>query len=94
MRNACKNYTKIAVLAELIACLLTASSVSVEAQAVPTEPDSPETEYVRVYVNGEEYTGRAVLYEDTTYVDINTFAKVLVRADMAWNEESGSASVW
>jgi N-acetylmuramoyl-L-alanine amidase len=94
MRNACKNYTKIAVLAELIACLLTASSVSVEAQAIPTSPDSPETEYVRVYVNGEEYAGRAVLYEDTTYVDMNTFANVLCCADMAWNEENGTASVW
>ena len=94
MRNACKNYTKIAVLAELIACLLTASSVCIEAQEIPTAPDSPNTEYVRVYVNGEEYEGRAVLYEDTTYVDMNTFAGQLTPSAMAWSEESGTASVW
>ena len=94
MRNACKNYVKIAVLAELIACLLTASSVSIAAQEVPTNPDSPATEYVQMYIDGEEYRGRSVLYEDTTYVNLAEFAEQMRPSRMAWNRETSAASVW
>ena len=93
LQNICKKYVKIAVLAEIVACLLTASSVSVVAQELPTNPDSPATEYVRTYVNGEEYTGRAVLYEDTTYVNLAEFAQRLTSARMTWDENTATASV-
>lgn len=93
VRNTCKKYVKIAVLAEIVACLLTASSVSVVAQEIPTNPDSPATEYVRTYVDGEEYTGRAVLYEDTTYVNLAEFAQRMIPAHMTWDENTASALV-
>ena len=94
MRNACKNYVKIAVLAEMVACLLTASSVSIAAQEVPTNPDSPATEYVQMYIDGEEYRGRSVLYEDTTYVNLAEFAEQMRPSRMAWSRETAAASVW
>ena len=93
VRNACKKYVKIAVLAEIVACLLTASSVSVVAQEIPTNPDSPATEYVQTYVDGREYTGRAVLYEDTTYVDLAQFAERISPVRMTWEEASGVATL-
>ena len=83
VRNTCKKYVKIAVLAEIVACLLTASSVSVVAQEIPTNPDSPATEYVQTYVDGRAYTGRAVLYEDTTYVDMAQFAEGMARGEVS-----------
>ena len=93
VRNACKKYVKIAVLAEIVACLLTASSVSVVAQEIPTNPDSPATEYVQTYVDGREYTGRAVLYEDTTYVDLAQFAESISPVRMTWDGASGTATL-
>ena len=93
VRNACKKYVKIAVLAEIVACLLTASSVSVVAQEIPTNPDSPATEYVQTYLDGKEYTGRAVLYEDTTYVDLAQFAEGISPVRMTWEEASGTATL-
>ena len=93
VRNACKKYVKIAVLAEIVACLLTASSVRVVAQEIPTNPDSPATEYVQTYVDGQEYTGRAVLYEDTTYVDLAEFAARMDSVRMTWDEAAGTATV-
>lgn len=93
LQNVCKKYVKIAVLAEIVACLLTASSVSVVAQEIPTNPDSPATEYVRTYVDGQEYTGRAVLYEDTTYVDLIQFAERMAPVRMTWDENTAAASV-
>ena len=93
VRNACKKYVKIAVLAEIVACLLTASSVSVVAQEIPTNPDSPATEYVQTYLDGKEYTGRAVLYEDTTYVDLARFAEGILPVRMTWEEASGVATL-
>lgn len=93
VRNACKKYVKIAVLAEIVACLLTASSVRVVAQEIPTNPDSPATEYVQTYVDGQNYTGRAVLYEDTTYVDLAQFADRISPVRMMWEEASGRATL-
>lgn len=93
VRNACKKYVKIAVLAEIVACLLTASSVSVVAQEIPTNPDSPATEYVQTYLDGKEYTGRAVLYEDTTYVDLAQFTEEILPVRMTWEEASGTATL-
>ena len=93
VRNACKKYVKIAVLAEIVACLLTASSVRVVAQEIPTNPDSPATEYVQTYVDGQNYTGRAVLYEDTTYVDLAQFADRMSPVRMMWEEASGRATL-
>ena len=93
VRSICKKYVKIAVLAEIVACLLTASSVSVVAQEIPTNPDSPATEYVKTYVDGEEYTGRAVLYEDTTYVDLAEFSRRIVPSQMTWDENACAASL-
>ncbi len=93
VRNACKKYVKMAVLAEIVACLLTASSVRVVAQEIPTNPDSPATEYVQTYVDGQNYTGRAVLYEDTTYVDLAQFADRMSPVRMMWEEASGRATL-
>ena len=93
VRNVCKKYVKIAVLAEIVACLLTASSVNVVAQEIPTNPDSPATEYVRTYVDGEVYTGRAVLYEDTTYVNLAEFAPQIAPTHMMWEENTATASL-
>ena len=93
VRNVCKKYVKIAVLAEIVACLLTASSVNVVAQEIPTNPDSPATEYVRTYVDGEVYTGRAVLYEDTTYVNLAEFAPRIAPTHMMWEENTATASL-
>lgn len=94
LRNTCKKYVKIAVLAEIVACLLTASSVSIVAQEIPTNPDSPATEYVQTYVDGVPYTGRAVLYEDTTYVDLAVFAAGQMPIHMTWEESTATASLW
>ena len=93
VRNTCKKYVKIAVLAEIVACLLTASSVSVVAQEIQTNPDSPATEYVQTYVDGSAYTGRGVLYEDTTYVDMARFAEEMPPVRVTWEETSGAATL-
>ena len=93
VRNTCKKYVKIAVLAEIVACLLTASSVSVVAQEIPPNPDSPATEYVQTYVDGRAYTGRAVLYEDTPYVALARFAEEIHPVRMTWEETSGAATL-
>ena len=92
MRNACKNYVKIAVLAEIVACLLTASSVNIAAQEAPMNPDSPATEYVQTYIDGTGYSGRAVLYEDTTYVDLEEFSAHYRTGRMIWDGESATAT--
>lgn len=68
--SQCRSCLKLTALLEAVLCLLTASAVAVTAGEAPTNPDSPQTEYVRMYVNEVPYEGRAVLYEDTTYVDL------------------------
>lgn len=75
--NECKNYLKMAALAEVLAVLLTASPFIAAAQEPPTNPDSPQTEYVQMYIDETPYSGRAVLYEDTTYVDLYEFTEDL-----------------
>ena len=60
--SECRNYLKLAVLAQTLICLLTASAITASAQEAPQNPDSAATEYVRLYVNDVEYPPeRAVL---------------------------------
>ncbi len=89
--NECKNYLKMAALAEVLAVLFTASPLVVTAQEPPTNPDSSETEYVRMYVDDAVYEGRAVLYEDTTYVDLCEFTEAVYPCDIT---RSGDAAVF
>ncbi len=89
-KNQCKNVLKLMALFEVLLCLLTASAVGVAAQEPPVNPDSPQTEYVSVYVDEVPYKGRAVLYQDTTYVDLYTFAPALYDVSLQWDSAAGA----
>lgn len=89
--NECKNYLKMAAAAEVLAVLLTASPLVAAAQEPPANPDSSETEYVQMYVDDAAYGGRAVLYEDTTYVDLYEFTETVYPCDVT---ESGNTAVF
>ncbi len=90
----CKKLVKIACLVQLLLCLLVSSSATLLAQAVPTDTDSPETEYVQTYIDGTPYSGRAVLYEDTTYIDLYTFAAAVYPIEASWSADTRTATLY
>ena len=85
----CRRLTRLGVLCELLLILLGASHIT--ALAPPDEPYGPETQYVTVYVNAVPYPGRAVLYEDTTYVELHEFAAEARLCEASWDEASRTA---
>ncbi len=72
-------------LLEVLLCLLTASAVPLYAQAAPVYSETRETEYVQMYINDVPYSGRAVLYEDTTYVDLHEFTAEMNVCRASWD---------
>lgn len=90
----CKKILKIVLLMQTLLCLLVSSSVPLLAQAVPTEADSPDIEYVQTYINGTPYSGRAVLYEDTTYVDLYEFADAVYPTETVWSADTRTVTVY
>ncbi len=93
MMKQCKSFLKMTALFETLLCLLTASSIGIAAQEPPVNPDSPATEYVRVYVDDMPYEGRAVLYEDTTYVDIYAFSEAIYDVEGHWDSGKSTAVI-
>ncbi len=89
--SQCRNCIKLTVLLEVLVCVLTASAVPLLAQEPPVNPDSPATEYVQMYINEVPYSGRAVLYEDTTYVDLHEFTAEMNVCTVSWNSASETA---
>jgi len=47
--------------------------------------ETRETEYVQMYINDVPYSGRAVLYEDTTYVDLHEFTAEMNVCRASWD---------
>ncbi|MGM9652142.1 MAG: cell wall hydrolase [Eubacteriales bacterium] len=84
MISECTKQLKIGVLAEALAFLLTASSLTAPVQGASAPPAS-EQEEVRLYVNGVGYPGHAVLYKDTTYVELGEFTDEVRLCDETWD---------
>lgn len=91
--SECKNCLKAAVLLQVLLCLLVSSSVPLLAQDVPTNVGSPAEEIVRMYVDGVPYNGRAVLYEDTTYIDLYEFADAVHACSVNWSAETRTVTL-
>ncbi len=58
---------------------------------LPSAAQESATEPVGMYIDGAEYNGRAVLYEDTTYIDLYEFAREVYPADVSWEENARMA---
>ena len=70
--SECRNTLKLGVLGQVLACLLSASAVLGTA-AVPASAQTAGVQNVSLYVNHVPYPGQAILYEDTTYVELGEF---------------------
>lgn len=68
----CRNTVKVGILGLVMACLLPAS-VTVGEAALPASLSPVGGETVSVYINGVPYAGDAVLYRDSTYVEMGEF---------------------
>jgi len=90
MFHECRKTLKIAVLGQVLALLLSASAVpAVTAAAEPPQYSGIET--VGLTLDGETYSGRAVLYRDTTYVELGEFAGAAGACSVSRDAENRSA---
>ncbi len=87
----CRGIWRLGILAEILVLLLHASPLPAAAQAPPREPDGADTVRVGLYVNGVPYPGRAVLYQDTTYVELHEFASEVRLCRAEWREKERCA---
>ncbi len=89
----CKNFLKTVLLVQLLLCLLASSAVSLLAQDARVLSDECEIEHVGMYVDGSPYSGHAVLYKDTTYIDLYEFADAVYACSTAWSKDTRTASL-
>ncbi len=86
MISECKMILKVAILLSVVLCLLAASSVPLSAQTV-----SVQTEPVGMYIDGAAYGGRAVLYRDTTYVDLFELSRAVYPCSTSYASDTKTA---
>jgi len=80
----CRSYLKLGVLGQAMALLL-ASSALVHTAAVPVgaHAAAAAVQEVRVTVDGSPYDGQAILYGDTTYVELNELCAAVMPMELA-----------
>ncbi|MBQ8747907.1 MAG: cell wall hydrolase [Clostridia bacterium] len=89
MISECKMILKTAILMTVVLCLLVSSSVSLYAQtAVSAEPET-----VGMYIDGAAYSGRAVLYNDTTYIDLFEFSRAVYPCSTSYAADTRTAQL-